>query len=66
MIYTVQQLIDALKELPPHAAINVWQDGDRQMIETVDHWDDNQVDLNLHSPKQENQTDDGLRKTMGG
>lgn len=54
MIYTVQQLIDALKELPPHAAINVWQDGDRQIIETVDHWDDNQVDLNL-LPQPENQ-----------
>lgn len=47
MIYTVQQLIDALKELPPNAAVHVWSDGDRYIIQDVDNWDDEHIDLNL-------------------
>lgn len=47
MIFTVQQLIDALKDLPPHAAVHVWNDSDRYIIETVDDWDDDHVDLNI-------------------
>ena len=47
MIYTVQQLIDALKELPPNAAVHVWSDGDRYIIQDVDNWDDEHIHLNL-------------------
>ncbi len=47
MIYTVQQLIDALKDLPPHAAVHVWDDGDRLVIESVDKVDETTVDLNI-------------------
>lgn len=47
MIYTVQQLIDALKELPPNAAVHVWDDGERYLIRAIDNWDENNVDLNL-------------------
>jgi len=47
MIFTVQQLIDALKDLPPHAAVHVWNDSDRYIIEAVDDWDSEHVDLNI-------------------
>jgi len=46
-IFTVQQLIDALKDLPPHAAVHVWDDGERYVIRNIDDWDDDHVDLNL-------------------
>jgi len=47
MIFTVQQLIDALQKLPPHAAVYVWDDGERYVIRNIDDWDDDHVDLNL-------------------
>lgn len=47
MIFTAQQLIDALKDLPPHAAVHVWNDGDRYVIQNVDNWDGEHVDLNI-------------------
>ena len=46
-IFTVQQLIDALKDLPPHASIHVWDDGERYVIRNIDDWDVDHVDLNL-------------------
>jgi hypothetical protein len=46
-IFTVQQLIDALQKLPPHASIHVWDDGERYVIRNIDDWDDDHVDLNL-------------------
>jgi hypothetical protein len=46
-IFTVQQLIDTLKDLPPHAAVHVWDDGERYLIRAIDNWDENNVDLNL-------------------
>ena len=46
-IFTVQQLIDALQKLPPHAAIHVWDDGERYVIRNIDEWDGDHVDLNL-------------------
>ena len=49
MIYTVQQLIDALKDLPPHAAVHVWDNGDRLIIKSVDKVDETTVDLNIDS-----------------
>lgn len=47
MIITAQQLIDALKDLPPDTTVYVWNDGDRYVIETVDNWDEGHVDLNI-------------------
>lgn len=47
MIITAQQLIDALKDIPPDATVHVWSDGDRYVIETVDNWDKDHVDLNI-------------------
>ena len=47
MIFTAQQLIDALKDLPPDAVVYVWNDGDRYVIQNVDNWDDEHVDLNI-------------------
>lgn len=48
-IFTVQQLIDALKDLPPHAAVHVWDNGDRLIIRSVDKVDETTVDLNIES-----------------
>lgn len=47
IIITAQQLIDALKDLPPDAAVHVWNDGDRYVIQNVDNWDGEHVDLNI-------------------
>lgn len=47
MIYTVQELIDALKDLPPHAAVHIWHDGERYVIHSADFWETDHVDLNL-------------------
>lgn len=48
-IFTVQQLIDALKDLPPHAAVHAWDNGDRLLIKSVDKVDETTVDLNIDS-----------------
>jgi len=47
--YTIQRLIDALKNLPSHATVYVWDDGDRHAILSVDKVDETTVDLNINA-----------------
>jgi len=43
----VAELLKLLEDLPPDTQVMVWQDGERLVIESVDWWDDDHVDLNV-------------------
>ena len=43
----VSELLKLLEDLPPDTQVMVWQDGERSVIESVDWWTDNCVDLNV-------------------
>jgi len=43
----VSEILKLLEDLPPDTEVTVWQDGERSVIESVDWWADNCVDLNV-------------------